>query len=241
MVHAVGDRIADEQVVAVLGRKLIGGVADDAGDAGRAVRVLHDLRAEAEAVVWLAEARVVRAAKEHVRGLRVAVGREQVAERIEGEAERIHLAVREELDVRAVGAEAVDVAAFELDFLAVGAAARGCCWRSRGRRRSSRRWRRERVVEAVRIAMVEGAEQDFAFFGEAVAVGVGKTCRSLGMLKTTASRVLSGVTPMGMLRSSAKVVILVAEPSALKPSMMRSVRRGPSRLRLAGRGIRPSR
>ena len=120
-IHAVRDRVADEQIAAILGRELLGVVADDAGDAGRAVRVVHDLRAEAEAVVRLAEARVVRAAEQQVGRLRVAIGREQVAERIECQAERIHLAVREVLDVRAVGPEAVDVAAFELNLLAVGA------------------------------------------------------------------------------------------------------------------------
>ena len=103
--------------------------------------VLHDLRAEAEAVVRLAEARVVRAAQEHVRGLRVAIGREQVAQRIEGQAERIHLAVREVLDVRAIGAEAIDVAPIRAGSPGRRCLARGCCWRSRGRRRSSRRSR----------------------------------------------------------------------------------------------------
>ena len=156
-------------------RELIRVVGDDAGDAGRAVRVLHDLRAKAEAVVRLAEARVIRAAKEHVRGLRVAIGREQVAERIEGQAERIHLPAGEKLDVRAIGAEAVDVAAFELDFLAVGSlhgaavdvAVTGVDPAIDGIR--------ERVVEAVGIALAKRAEDDFAFFGEAVAVGVGET------------------------------------------------------------------
>ncbi len=125
---------------------MVGGVVDDARDAGRAVRVAHHLGAEAEAVVRLAEAGVVGAAEELVDGLRVAVGGEEVAQRIEREAEGVDLAVGEVLDARAVGPEAVDVARVHVDFVAVAAFDARCRWRSRGRRRSSRRSPRTKLL-----------------------------------------------------------------------------------------------
>ena len=51
---------------------------------------------------------------------RVAVGGEEVAERVEGQAERVHLAVAHDLGGRAVGAEAVGVAGLHRD--------RGCAF-----------------------------------------------------------------------------------------------------------------
>ena len=75
----------------------------------------HHLGAEAEAVVRLAEARVVRPAEELVDRLGVAVARVEVAERVERQAERVDLAVREVLDVRAVGPDAVGVARLHRD------------------------------------------------------------------------------------------------------------------------------
>ena len=61
--------------------------------------------AEAQAVVRLAEAGIVGAAEQLVDRQRVAVGRVQVAQRIERQAERVDLPVREVLDVRAVRRE----------------------------------------------------------------------------------------------------------------------------------------
>ena len=71
--------------------------------AGRAVVVRHHLRAEAEAVVRLAEAGIPGAAEQLIDRPAVAVARVEVAQRVERQAERVDLAVREVLDVRAVG------------------------------------------------------------------------------------------------------------------------------------------
>src|SRR5262245_13119651 len=84
------------------------------------MQVLHDLRAEAEAIMRLAKARIVGATKQQVGRKRVAIGREQVAHRVKCQSKRIHLSVREELDMGAIGAEAINIAALKLDLLTVG-------------------------------------------------------------------------------------------------------------------------
>ena len=104
LVDAVGDHVADEAAVAVGRREVVGGVVGDAGDGGRVVVVVDHLRGEAEAVVRLAEAGVVAAAQELLDRLRVAVAGVEVAQRVEGQAERVDLAVGEVFEVRAVGA-----------------------------------------------------------------------------------------------------------------------------------------
>ena len=98
MVDPVGDDVADEDRAAVGFGELVGGVVDDAGDAGRAVVVGHHLGAEAEAVVRLAEAGVPGAAEELVDRPAVAVAGVEVAQRVERQAERVDLAVGEVLE-----------------------------------------------------------------------------------------------------------------------------------------------
>ena len=80
--------------------------------------VRHHLGAKAEAVVRLAEAGIARAAQELIERLAVAVARIEVAERVERQAERIDLPVREVLGMRAVGLHPVGVARVHGDRLA---------------------------------------------------------------------------------------------------------------------------
>ena len=58
-IHTMRNRIADEQIAAILGRKLLRLVTHDAGNAGRTVRVFHDLRPESYPVVRFAETRII--------------------------------------------------------------------------------------------------------------------------------------------------------------------------------------
>ena len=116
---AVGHDVADEDRPAVRCGEVVGRVVDDAGDGGRAVVVRHISGTEPEPVVGLAEAWIPAAAEELVDRLAVAVARVEVAERVEAEAERVDLAVREVLQMRAVGPHPVDVAGLHRDRLLV--------------------------------------------------------------------------------------------------------------------------
>ena len=109
-VDAVGDDVADEDVVAILRRELIGGVIGDARDGGAAMVVRQHLRPEAQAVVRFAEAGVIGSLEKLIDRPAVAVARIEVAERIERKPERIDLAVRDIFDAAAVGLDAVGVA-----------------------------------------------------------------------------------------------------------------------------------
>ncbi len=125
LVDAVGDHVADEGVAAILFRKVVGGVDGDAGD-GRRIGVLLDRpRGEAEAVVGLAEALVVAAAQEFGDRFRLAITGIEVAQGVEGQAERVDLTMRDVFEARAVRLETVDVARLEGDGLAVAALDRG--------------------------------------------------------------------------------------------------------------------
>ena len=112
-IDAACDGVAVEKIAAVFGGKLRGGVARDAGDGAGAVIVERDRRREAEAVVLFADALVIAAVNEEIDGLRVGVGGVNVAALIEREAEGIGLPVRPQLETRAIGAEAIGVAAVE--------------------------------------------------------------------------------------------------------------------------------
>ncbi len=105
--------VAVEKIAAVFLGKLIVGVIGDAGDGGGTVIVVGDARSEAEAIVLLADAFVVAAVLQHVDGLRVGVGAVEIAERIDGEAKGIRLAVGVNLEGGTIRAEPVSVAAFE--------------------------------------------------------------------------------------------------------------------------------
>ncbi len=98
-VDAARDGVAVEEVAAVFLGEFVVGVIGDAGDGAGAVVVVGDARGEAEAVVLFADAFVVAAAQEHVDWLGVAVGAEEIAERIEGEAEGVGLAVGVDFEV----------------------------------------------------------------------------------------------------------------------------------------------
>ena len=101
------------------GRKLGQRAVDHAGDAGAAVIDVGHPGRKAQPIVRLAEALVVAFAQQHRHGRRVAIGGEQIAERIEAEAERVHLPPGELLDRRAVGPKAIGVARCMLqDFVA---------------------------------------------------------------------------------------------------------------------------
>jgi len=64
--------------------------------------VVGDARGEAEAIVLFADAFIVAAAQEHIDRFRVRIGAVEVAQLIEGEAERVSLSVRVVLEFRAV-------------------------------------------------------------------------------------------------------------------------------------------
>src|SRR5262249_23135274 len=64
LIDPIRDRITDENAVVICLREVVGRVIDNAGDGRRPVVVAAHLRAEAEAVVGLAEARVIGPAKE---------------------------------------------------------------------------------------------------------------------------------------------------------------------------------
>ena len=72
--------------------------------------MLHHIGDIAEAIVWLAKAFVVTAVHDEADRFGVAIGGEEVAISIEAHAERVHLAVTDMLDTRAVEAHAEDVA-----------------------------------------------------------------------------------------------------------------------------------
>ena len=120
----------------------------------------------------LAEAGIPGASEELIDRPAVAVARVEVAQRIERQAERIDLAVREVLGVRAVGPHPVGVARAHRDrppVLAlhgrvVGVAVAGVdpAVEAPG----------EGVGHAVRVAVAEDAVEDLARIGAAVAVGV---------------------------------------------------------------------
>ncbi len=144
VVDPVGDDVADEDVAAIRLGELVGGVVADAGDAGRAVVVGDHLGAEPQAVVRLAEAGVPGAPQELIDRPAVAVARVEVAQRVERQAERVDLAVGDVLGVRAVGPHPVGIARVHLDRAGGPCPGPSSCWRTRGRRRSSRRSPRRR-------------------------------------------------------------------------------------------------
>src|SRR5262249_39558482 len=111
----VGDHVADEGAAAVRAEKVIGGVIGDAGDGRRALVLRQHFGAEAARVGRLAEAGVAAAAQQLVDRLTVAVARVEVAERVERQAEGVHLAPGELLDAGAIGLDAVGVARFHGD------------------------------------------------------------------------------------------------------------------------------
>ena len=152
---------------------MVGGVVGDAGDAGRAVVVACRSRGRSRGrrAACRSSDSTPRAAA--VERLGVAVGRVQVAQRIEGQAERVDLPVRELLDVRAVGPEAVRVARLHRDrpgrpapsiVRGVGEAVAGVDPAVDPAVKA--------VGHAVRVAEAERAVQHLAALAAAVAVGV---------------------------------------------------------------------
>src|SRR6185437_1924768 len=119
LVDAMADDIADVGAALIGLGKMIGVVESEASHGGRfRVAVVH-LRRQTEAIVGRAETRIPAAAQQLIDRLRVTVGRVEIAQRIEGDAEWIDLAVRELLDVAAIGPDAVGVAGSQGDRTAV--------------------------------------------------------------------------------------------------------------------------
>ena len=111
--------IPDEEIVLIFRRPEVVVVVQRPVDGGAAVGVLHQDRCKAEAVMRLAEARIVAALQQLVDRRAVAVAGIEVAARVPRKAERIHLTVGVLLDVGAVEADAVGVAGIEIDVTAV--------------------------------------------------------------------------------------------------------------------------
>ena len=172
-VDAAGHHVADEHVAAILEREIRARVAGGAGDGRRAVRVLHHGRDVAEPVVRLAKAVVVAAAQQQHDRSRVAVGVEEVAQRVERHAERIDLPVGEPLDPRPVGPHAVGVAPLDVDPAAVLALDRRDVLPAVVRIDPAIEPAAKGVVHAVGVAVEpERAIKHLAAVGTAVAVGV---------------------------------------------------------------------
>ena len=112
---AVGDHVAHEQHAVKLGRELVGRRIDNSGNAGAAMVHVGRVGGKARAVVRLAETLIVALAEQHGDCPRVAVGRVQIAQRVEAQAERIDLSPGELLDGRAVGPVAIGVARVHVD------------------------------------------------------------------------------------------------------------------------------
>ena len=124
-VHATGHHVAGENVVAIfLGPEVVL-VINDAGNRGGTVSVKDHGGREAEAVVRLAEARIVTAAQELIDRFAVAIGGVKIAERVEAKPERIDLAPGVLLDARAIEPDAISIAGIHLHFVAIRAAHTG--------------------------------------------------------------------------------------------------------------------
>src|SRR5580765_6067129 len=83
--------------------------------------VLANNRRESQAVIGFAKAWIVAAAQQHVSGRAVAVRRPQITERIEHQAERVHLAEAMLLHAGSVREKAVAVARVHSDGAAIAA------------------------------------------------------------------------------------------------------------------------
>ncbi len=172
-VDPAGDDVADQEVAAQRLGNAVGGEVDDAGDAGRSVVVLHHLRAETETVMRFAEARVIGAGEELVDRPAVAVAGVEVAERVEGEAERVDLAPGDLFEMRAVGAEAIDVARVHGNRLLVGSLHRGGVGEAVAGIDPAIEGQGEGAGHAVRVAESVSRIGNLAAVGVAVAVVVG--------------------------------------------------------------------
>ena len=140
-------------------------------DAGRAVVVRDHVGAKAEAVVRLAEAGIAGPPGAVIDRPAMAIGRIEVAQRVERQPERIDLSVGEVLGMRAVGPHPVGVARVHgdwadgrlpCDLRVVGKAVAGIDPAVEAPGKT--------VGHAVRVASAEGAVHDFAVVGPAVAV-----------------------------------------------------------------------
>jgi len=110
VVDPVGDDVADEDRAAIGLGELVGRVVGNAGDACRAVVVGDHLGPESQSIVRLAEAGVPGASEKLVDRPAVAVARVKVPERVERQAERVDVAMRDVLGARAVGLHPVGIA-----------------------------------------------------------------------------------------------------------------------------------
>ena len=118
-VDPAGHDVADEGIATKLRRKIGGGIKHDPRDGGRSVCVITNIWRETEAIMGLAEARIIRAAQQLVDWRTMTIGRPQITERIKHQAEGIDLPPGELLDVRAVRPEAIGVPGVQVDPAAV--------------------------------------------------------------------------------------------------------------------------
>ena len=77
--------------------------------------MFHHVGNKAKAVVRFAEAFVVTTMQDEADRFGVAIGGEEVAISVEGHAKRIHLAVTDVFDARAIKAHAEDIARLHVD------------------------------------------------------------------------------------------------------------------------------
>ena len=160
---AAGHDVAEEKVAAKFLRPQVVRVNRHAVDGGGAAYLLHHVRREAETIVRLAEAGIVAAGEELKERFAVAVGGEQVPQRIEGEAEGIHLSVRVMLDARAVETHAVGVAGVEINLVSITSLDVGIVVVAvRGVEPSVEAPAEARLVAVCVARGVEGAVEDFA-------------------------------------------------------------------------------
>src|SRR5437867_9666781 len=87
--------------------------------------VLANIRTVTESVMRFAEARIIRAAQHHIDGRTVAIGGNEITQRIEHETEGVHLTPGELLDAGAIGFHPVKVAGIHRYGMAIGTLERG--------------------------------------------------------------------------------------------------------------------
>ena len=171
-IDPVGDDVADQNVVAKFGGKVVPFVIDDAADRRRAVIVADHFRAEAESVVRLAEAWVIRPAQEHVDRFAMTIGRIKIAQRVEAKPERIDLPMSELFDVRTVNPHSVDVPRVERNPLVVAPFDGRIIGKAVAGVNPAVETPGERVRHAVGVAKTDALIKDISFVDFIVAVGI---------------------------------------------------------------------
>ena len=115
--HLAGDGIADKEVVAILGGKMIRIVVADATNPRGTMIVRNHVRPVSETIMRFAETGIISPTQEHSDGPGMAVGIIYVSEPVKAKAERVHLTPSELFETRTVGTKAIGIAGLHLGHL----------------------------------------------------------------------------------------------------------------------------